>query len=63
MDRFFKIIREDGGVFDIVREPETPDVFPFKAVECTQDEWWSWSVVNWREIDRMENDMVSMDTF
>lgn len=75
MDRFFKIVREDGGIFDIVQSDNARLLAlqtmvlvgerynGFKFVECTRDEWWSWSVMNWREVDRMENDMVSMDTF
>lgn len=73
--RFFKVVREDGGIFDIVQadnvrlvELQTMVLVgkkynDFKFVECTRDEWWSWSVMDWREIDRMENDMVSLDAF
>ena len=75
MNRFFKIVREDGGIFDIVQSDNArllalqtlvivgERVNGFKFVETTQDEWWTWSVTNWHEVDRMENDMVSMDTF
>lgn len=71
MNRFWKIVREDGGIFDIVSAKSVEDVElstramfrQWDIVETTQDEWWSWSTVNWNEVDRLENDMVSLDTF
>lgn len=71
MTRFFKIVREDGGIFDIVSAKSVEDAArstrsmfrPWSIVESTQDEWWSWRIINWGEVDRMENDMISMDAF
>lgn len=71
MNRFWKILREDDGIFDIVSAESMEDAAlavramfcEWHIVETTQDEWWSWSTVNWNEVDRLENDMVSLDTF
>lgn len=71
MNRFWKIVREDDGIFDIVSAESMEDAAlavrtmfrQWDIVETTQDEWWSWSTVNWNEVDRLENDMVSLDTF
>lgn len=76
MNRFFKILREDGGVADIIcdenaERAEMRAMFRpwhnafcnFRVVETTRDEWWTWSVTNWAEVDRLEADMTSLDTF
>ena len=75
MNRFFKIVRQDGSVTDIIADEtaecaEIQAVFRscnahlnFRAVECSRNEWWSWSVIDWRQVDRLENDMSAMDTF
>lgn len=73
---FFKLIQDFGGsdrIVDIIKADSHDhavmacmDEWPslvLHVAEATRSEWLRWRMTNWHEIDRMENDMVSVERF
>lgn len=71
---FFKIVRrDDSGIFDIVRADSREQAYLQAISDCphlvcwveeaTSAEWHRWRTTDWKQIDRIEADMVSADRF
>jgi hypothetical protein len=66
MNRYFKIVRADNGIADIVSARDENQAWEiahydgrlnFRIAECERAVWWTWTVTNWAAVDALENDM------
>jgi len=70
--RYFKILTRYRCVANIICADSLEKAYDLsvaehgweiKIVECDRKEWHDWRVMDWNQVDQLENDMVSTDSF